>query len=181
MHILNLDILQHGLQGITSTRGKYYMEAAIVSLRKKGFVSGVILQVSGFINEDLVLIWTHELTDYQIMSWRDEVHSSNFGAVGIAILLTSELLGFQTFEESVIGTGIDFWIGKTPPVEGEISFAQIDARLEISGIGLETDGNTINMRVNQKKKQMIPSDSTFLPGWVVVVEFGTPKSTIVRK
>ncbi len=37
------------------------------------------------------------------------------------------------------------------------------------------------MRVNKKKKQISPSDNTQLDGWIVIVEFETPKSKIVKK
>lgn len=92
-----------------------------------------------------------------------------------------ELLGFNIFEESVIGTGIDFWMGKGTYNEEEIAYFQRKARLEISGLGKEKIGNTVGMRVTKKKKQIKASDDTQLDGWIVIVEFSTPKTKIIKK
>lgn len=86
-----------------------------------------------------------------------------------------------SFEESVIGTGIDFWVSTKSSNDQLISFNNREARIEVSGILRKSLGNTVNMRVAQKKKQMKPSDHSQLPGWIIVCEFSTPKSKIVRK
>jgi len=50
------------------------------------------------------------------------------------------------------------------------------ARLEVSGIMHETDGNTLATRFEQKSVQTDRSDATRLPAYVSVVEFSTPKA-----
>jgi len=181
MRKINLDILKVGLPGITATRGAFYREAIIVGLVKQGFSSGVILEIKGEFNESCIIEWTNDLEDKDIRSWRDEIQIANFGAVGIAILLMAELLKFKNFEESTIGTGIDFWISKKKFQKGEIAFYKREARLEVSGLLKEGTGNTINMRVGRKRKQMKASDHLDLQGWIVIVEFSTPKSKIIKK
>lgn len=56
---------------------------------------------------------------------------------------------------------------------------QRKARLEVSGIRKGSEA-IIQSRVNMKLKQIAPSDSV-APGYVAVVEFGTPKTRIVEK
>ena len=50
------------------------------------------------------------------------------------------------------------------------------ARLEVSGIMRETDGNTAELRYRQKTAQTAKSDDMLLPAYISVVEFSTPKA-----
>lgn len=181
MRILNLDTLFEEIPGVSPTRRAFYREAAIVGLKRQGHSSGAQLKIAGDFEETVQLIWEQDVEDVIINSWRDEVQIAHFGAVGISLLLAKEFLGYQSFEEGVIGTGIDFWMGKGVFQKDYVSFIEREARLEVSGIFSEHEGNTVNMRVSRKKKQMKVSDHVNLVGWIVVVEFSAPKSKIVKK
>ena len=52
--------------------------------------------------------------------------------------------------------------------------------MEVSGIGKETESNTINKRINVKLKQVKKLRDKNLPTYVVVIEFGSPKAKIVK-
>ncbi len=181
MRELNLDILKEGLPGFTPGQGSYCREAAIVSLKNRGFESGVILKVYGDFEEKFAIIWEEEEASLAVENWKNENQAANFGAVAIASLLVIELLGYQRFEEGVIGTGIDYWLGKTYLRQDNMPYFQKEARIEISGIGKEAPGNTVSLRMYRKKKQISASDKTGLPGWIAIVEFSTPKSKIIKK
>jgi hypothetical protein len=71
-------------------------------------------------------------------------------------------------ERSVKGLGFDYWLGDKDDDE---LFAG-KARLEVSGI-LSGSRSQAQARVRQKREQMKPSDR-LAPGYVAVVEFGTP-------
>jgi hypothetical protein len=73
-------------------------------------------------------------------------------------------------ERSKKGPGFDYWLGNEDE-DGEELF-QRKARLEVSGI-LSGSRLQVQARVRQKKEQMKPSDR-LAPGYVAVVEFGTP-------
>jgi len=169
MRVLNLDKIKTGLSGITPARGFLYMEAAIVSLMKRGFSSGVILKIEGDFTIDMKIEWTEKVTQSTVKSWKEESYATNYGAVGIALLLYTELLGSSYFEEAQIGTGIDFWVSKEDTGNKKALHIPKEARLEISGLGKEKIGNTVNMRIGQKKRQITSSDTTNLPGWIIVV------------
>jgi hypothetical protein len=139
------------------------------------------MMVSGNFEKRFTVVWEKDINVATLASWKDENQIANFGAVGIAILLAIELLGIVSFEEGIIGTGIDFWVSTKSSSSQLIPFINREARIEVSGILQENLGNTVNMRVGQKKKQMKSSDHSQLPGWVIVVEFSTPKTKIVRK
>jgi len=181
MRILNLDKLQEGVPDITPIVGAFCMEAAMVCLVRGGHSSGVILIVQGDFELKLKIVWKEVLNPNAFSTWAEEAHAATYAAMGIAFLLAQELLGYTIFEESRYGTGIDYWMGKGEIPEERPTFFQKEARLEISGISKETPSNTVNMRVNKKKKQISPSDKSNLPGWVIVIEFGTPKSKIEKK
>ena len=181
MRILNLDKLKMGLAGITSAKGFLYLEGAIVSLKKKGYSSGVILKVEGDFEMKMMIEWTEEVSQKTVDSWKEERYAANYGAVGIALLLYAELLGDSYFEEAQIGTGVDFWVSKNKTGQEDDLYIPKEARLEISGIGQEKIGNTVNMRIGKKRRQVSSSDTTDLPAWIIVVEFTTPKSKIIKK
>ena len=68
---------------------------------------------------------------------------------------------------------------KTLSLEDPGTLFQRKARLEVSGICQGSD-SLIQARVNIKLEQIRPSDD-LAPGYVSVVEFGTPKARIVKK
>lgn len=181
MRVLNLDILKEGLPGITKAAGNFLYEAALVALAKKGHSAGVTLQVSGEIKVEIQLVWRQELSENEISTWKENRDAANFGAIGIALLLMNQVVGFSSFEIGTQGTGIDYWMSKEKPDAGALHMINKEARVEISGILSETPSNTLKMRVKLKKKQITASDGTGLPGWVVAVEFGTPKTIIEKK
>ncbi len=96
-------------------------------------------------------------------------------------MILSKLSEYQSFELSAFGTGIDYWMSREKPDENSGVFLKKEARLEISGIFNESSSNTVGMRVQLKARQIAASDGTGLPGFVAIVEFGTPKSKIVKK
>ncbi len=81
-------------------------------------------------------------------------------------------------ERSIKGKdfGFDFWLGSID--EPDILF-QRKARLEVSGIRKSSE-RIVQSRVKMKLEQISPSD-TLSPGYVCVVEFGTPRTRIVEK
>ena len=89
--------------------------------------------------------------------------------------MVQELTDYTVIERSVKSTGIDYWLG----FEDDMLF-QRKARLEISGI-LNGDERTINARVKTRLSQTGQSDSTKLPAFVFIVEFGTPTAKTVKK
>lgn len=178
---LDLDLLKEGLPGISAARGMFYREAVIVGLKKQGHQSGILMEISGAFQEKFEVVWEDDIDILTVNSWRDELQIANFGAVGIALLLMKSLLEIISFEEGVIGTGIDFWVSTKDYLKAQIPFMEREARLEISGILEEKPSNTVNMRIGKKRKQMHPTDHLELTGWIIVVEFKTPKSKIEKK
>jgi hypothetical protein len=72
------------------------------------------------------------------------------------------------------GTGFDWWLGN------DDDLFQAKARLEVSGI-LKGTTKQISSRISSKKSQTRQSDALGLAAFVVVVEFGTPRSRVVQR
>jgi len=90
--------------------------------------------------------------------------------------LVPEISDLTVVERSKKGAGFDYWLGEKN--DGGPLF-QGKARLEVSGIRTGSE-SAVESRVKQKLRQTQPSDGT-LPAIIIVVEFGSPQSVVVRK
>ena len=79
-----------------------------------------------------------------------------------------------------IGEGADFYLCKKEDAKQSFFQQNPEAKLEVSGIWNEKLGNTINMRVSMKEKQ-VAKGMIDLPIYIVVVEFGKPKAKFIQK
>jgi len=112
-----------------------------------------------------------------IRCYNDEESTTELGAYGVAFLLILDLTDYTIIKRSRKGTGFDYWLGKAQENE-ELPF-QNKERLEVSGIR-SGDNSRVKARVNEKLKQVQPSNDTALPALIVVVEFSAPLSQMVR-
>lgn len=178
MRTLNLDILKEGIPGITPAIGAFMHEAILVAMAKHKHQSGVVLKVGGAFEEDLTLLWKLTPNKEIISAWKNEADIASYAAVGLSLLLMISLTNYKSFELAEYGTGIDYWMDGNLSIPSKVF--QRKARLEISGIFNETTSNSIQMRINVKKKQIKKSDSTKLSAWIAVVAFNSPKSKIEK-
>jgi len=110
--------------------------------------------------------------------WREPREIAEYGGIAIAFFLTLELTAYQIIEQSIIGTGFDYWLGfkENHPNYNPDNF--LNARLEISGINKGTESD-VSKRVRQKIKQIRISDYLEIPGIVIVTEFSQPIAKII--
>lgn len=181
MDTLNLDVLKTGIPVISKKIGAFLAEAAAICLTLNGYESGVELKVEGEIKTTLAVEWNDKITDDVLNSWNDPKEATEFGATALAILLLFKYTDFTYFIRAFQGTGIDYWLGKGKYTGEVLPTENRKGRLEISGILKASKRNSINMRVNQKKKQSKKTDDTLLPVYITVVEFSTPKAKIIKK
>ncbi|MFK7981428.1 MAG: hypothetical protein AB8G86_15695 [Saprospiraceae bacterium] len=180
MRKINVDKLKKGITGVTLASSVFYHEALLVALIQSGHQSGVILKLEGTFEEQIQLNWKSKISLSILRAWQNKVDVVNFAAVGLSLLLVCELTNFKSFETGNIGTGIDYWMSSKKYIPGLEHFKR-EARLEISGILEETKSNTINMRMNLKKKQVKKSDNSNTSAWISIVEFSAPKSKIEKQ
>lgn len=176
---LNLDELTQNLPqrpGWSVIFGATCAEAAAICFEDQGHQSPVEMRISG-LNADTVMIDWQPLDAIAKRFNADEEVATEYGAYAIAALLMPYLTGLTVIERSIKGKGLgfDFWLGAID----DNQLFQRKARLEVSGIRHGSDSQ-LKYRVTMKLEQIAPSDST-APGYVCVVEFGTPQARIVEK
>lgn len=132
------------------------------------------LNVNGDLTGDFLLNWSPIPPD-ALRSWQDEQHTTEQGACAVAVLLADQELDFRVIRTSARGTGFDYWMG-----DANTELFQDKARLEVSGIRRGTNSQ-IRQRVRQKLQQTMKSDSSRLPVYVVVVEFGQPRAQVKER
>lgn len=168
--MIALSSLADGHYGLSSAKANALAEAAAVCLEHHRHTSGVGLQVSGSYPATHPLEFTTP-SKKALRSNADPQEAVEDGATAIAIAAMARFTQYRVVERSVKTTGIDWWLGRRDGV--------FEARLEVSGI--LQGPKKIQARVNEKLKQMTPSDGTGLPGYAAVVEFSTPEARIVEK
>jgi hypothetical protein len=163
--------------GWSLTFGATCQDAAAVCLDDQNHPYRVELQIDGIQETKVELLW-NPIDDTMRRFNADQEVATEYGAYGIAALLMPYLTGLTVIERSVKGKsfGFDFWLGS---INDPNTLFQRKARLEVSGIRRGSE-SIIQSRVNMKLEQISASD-TLSPGYVCIVEFGTPRTRIVKK
>lgn len=141
--------------------------------------SGVELKVkTDDARESYQVFWDVEMSSDLERSMRDPERTTEFAAMGLAVLLTLDLTNYKLFEVSRKGSGVDFYLYEEDG--DDLDFGK-GARLEISGIRKESAQNTLRKRVNIKLKQAEKSALTGKIAYISVSEFSKPQSAFVTK
>lgn len=172
---LTLADLRTGFPGITPAFGASLEEAASVCLDDRGHADPTAMPIEGDIVSTASVRWSPP-SDQALRCWGDREVTTEHGAYGIAALILPKVSPLRIIERARKGKGFDFWLGSQ---EDEATLFQNKARLEVSGIRSGTSSD-VSARVRQKRRQ-IDGSAGSLPGLVVVVEFGEPRSRLVRK
>ncbi len=166
----------HALQSALSPSFcQYCAHAAAYCLDHNEVATGAVLMVDGERDARIAVEW-NPVTDEIKRTHADSQEATEFGAYAIAMGIVPRLTDLRVVERSRKGPGFDFWLGDKTSLD---PLFQGKARLEVSGI-LKGGDSEIRRRVHEKLDQLTPSDGR-LPGWVVVVEFGAPRSRMVKK
>jgi hypothetical protein len=168
----NLATLAEGaMPGLSSAYGTQLAQAAAVCLEQREHRSGVTFHLAGMKAEQFLMEWP-AIDDQARRSHNDLQEATERGAYGIAILIVCELTGMVVVERSAKGLGFDYWLGNEGEDDDSDELFARKARLEVSGI-FSGSRSQVQARVRQKREQVRPSDH-LAPGYVAVVEFGTP-------
>jgi hypothetical protein len=173
---INLEQLRENLDYLVASMSAYMCDCLVVCLSEENHNSGLILTVQTEDKEyHFRLEWTTKITPHLIGATRDEERTTEWAAMGLALLLVRELTEYPYICTSHKRTGIDFFLSKSATEMNR------DARLEISGIRKESLTNTLKRRLVIKKRQTEPSDVLNMPVFISITEFSEPKSLFVKK
>lgn len=150
-------------------------------MEANGHKPGVVLKVEGEYKAFLTVYWSENIDDQVKRAWNDSKEATEYGATAIALLLIKTLTPYTVIERSFQGTGFDYWLGTGVYDENQLPFQQRKARLEISGIWKAAGSNTVEARLQIKRNQLQAISDQGMPAFIIVVEFGTPKSKFVSQ
>lgn len=176
MKSVNLNEIKEEVPDLTKSWGQEKFDAALICLDYNKHKGSVELKVEGIRKGDFVISWKNRITLRMRNTWKDLQEATEKGAEGIAILLISHLTNYKIIQRSAKGTGIDYWMSEKDSI---LPF-QNSARLEVSGL-LKKNDNDYKQRIKKKKKQTEQSDNTNIPAYIAVVEFESPKATLIKK
>jgi hypothetical protein len=173
---INLEQLRENLDYLVASMSAYMCDCLVVCLSEENHKTGLLLKVETEDNEHKFRIeWTTQVTPHLIGATRDEERTTEWAAMGIAILLALKLTGYPYIFTSRKGLGIDFALSNDAIEMTE------EAHLEVSGIRKESPTNTIKRRLVIKKSQTEPSDALKMPIFISITEFSEPKSLFIKK
>jgi hypothetical protein len=178
MEFLDLDNLPQMQKAFSATQCDFLLENCIVAMENNNHTTGCPLFISGDNNIELIVKWNR---GFLRNGYKEQTKIVEHAAEAISFFLSAKLTKYKVVEEALIGTGIDYWLGYDEEDNNYDPQNFIQARLEISGIGRESENNTLRNRVKIKMKQTAPTDESKLPAFVSVVEFSTPKAFFGRK
>lgn len=176
MDALNISQILKGAPGVSPIEGANLEENCMVALHKNGHMNPVLLHLLDNEQNSVPLYWEDRFDETLERTYADIQSVTERAAVCVSILLALNTTDYTVIERSRKGTGFDYMLGDKDDL-----FYQPKARLEISGIYQETESNTVEIRFLRKTRQTDRSDSTRLPAYISVVEFGTPKAKFGRK
>jgi hypothetical protein len=164
-----MDLLQNLalLNGLTLAYKTKLIEATSVCLESQGHDTQVEMSLVVSSEASVLSFERFEVTPVMRTTYNDEQEATEWGAVGIALVIATDTLGYRGILRSRKGTGFDYWLGETTVTP--------QARLEVSGIR-QGDSTRIQARVREKQMQTAQSDAMLghLPAIIIVVEFGQP-------
>ena len=171
--LYELTHLAHGMPGLTPAKGLDLVEAATICLEERGHGIRAALTVDGDYSVQAA-IERIQATDQMRLCYDNANEATEDGACAVAILVACDLSGYTVIRRSRTSTGVDYWLGN----KNGFMF-QAAALLEVSGI---RNGNAsqINARVREKETQ-VKQAPPGVPIFIVVVEFGSPRSRVVRR
>ena len=173
---MNLEQLRENLDYLVASMSAYMCDCLVVCLSEENHKSGLILTIETEDKEyNFRLEWTTKMTPHLIGATRDEERTTEWAAMGIAILLARELTEYPYICTRRKGDGIDFCLSKNAN-----QFSG-DARLEVSGIRKVSLTNTLERRLRIKRRQTVRSDASNKPVFISITEFSEPKSLFVKK
>lgn len=172
-----IDELKKVVPSLSSAQCDYYAEACIIALENQNHKSNVELVVIGDYKNRFTLEW--ETTPNKSGWFEPKVIAEN-GSIAIAFFMVTELTDYQVVQQSIIGSGFDYWLGYKEDHPEYDPYNFLNARLEISGINKGSRGE-LNRRVKQKLQQVGVTDYLKIPAYIVVTEFSNPVCKIVKK
>jgi hypothetical protein len=177
MDEINLEEITRGYCGLTKEWGAFLLQGCIATLSRHDHPKDFQMELTGARRKTIRFKYRWKRRMRQIFrSWGNQKQATEFGAACIGILLALKFEQYEVIESSMIGSGIDYWIGFS---DRKGILFQKKARLEVSGI-FEGSQAELDNRFNEKCGQTRVSDDSGLPAFISVTEFSRPVSKFAQ-
>ena len=175
---LHLDKIQDVIQ-VSAGKARHLMETCVWCLLASSHANGVNIRVDeDGASDSYAVSWPDEEVDVPAINISyNQDDATQYGAEAIALLVAIERTEYTAVVRAMTGTGIDYWLGYKDNLNNPFKRA---SRLEMSGLFKESATNTVKSRVKAKFPQTRPTDHLFSV-YIIVVEFGEPYATMVKK
>ncbi len=169
---------------LTQAAADFHRENCMVCLDHKSHANGVHLDVE-FVNtrEQVQVTWAGAVTAEMLDCYADQNKRVDFGACAIALLLLPVFTDYLAIRSSATGNGIDYFLVSNSGDDNLIF--NNSAVLEVSGIQDEDASNSVNSRIQDKRRRlnrMAKSSTSITPNldtYICVVGFGQPRAKVV--
>lgn len=171
MDEIKLNDILVGMPGITPIEGANLLENFVVVMHSVGHTPPAVLALYGQQEDSCKLSWADTYSQQMAKTYADIQSATERAAVCLSILLAKQITGYSVVHRSWKGTGFDYFLG-----DEDCDLFNVKARLEVSGIYKENNGNSIKHRFVQKCRQVERTDWMGLPAFVSIIEFNVPKA-----
>lgn len=169
---LGLLTRDRGLPAISVHEGGSLSESAAVCFAYRQHPCPVPLTVGGSYHGSVTLDYP-VVTEQMRRGNGDLQNAAERGAYAVSFVLCLHLTGYTVVEQSFKGPGFDYMLGTSTDA---LPF-QNAVRLEVTGI-CESDKEQVPRRVRVKRTQISKSDTSGLPGLIVVVDFRSARAQV---
>jgi hypothetical protein len=174
MNIIDIQRLETDVDGVSPGMAKYMVECASFCFSSQNHQPGVNMPVIGNDStEDFSVYWEPDVEEL-LHSMNDEERTTEFGAMGVGLLLTASLTTYKFFSTARKKGGFDYWLHEEEPED--VAMVRADAILEVSGIRKALGGNKPGTRAARKKRQASKSSYLGISIYVAIIEFHRPES-----
>jgi hypothetical protein len=176
--IFTLEELKDTIMLFSVNQCNFLTENCIVALEECNHKCGCKMEIIGDKKSEVFIFWSSKFNKAGYIETKKIVEH---GATAISFFLARSFTDYTLIEEAVIGTGFDYWLGYNSNHLKYNPKNFLSARLEISGILIESSSNSIKERIRIKKNQTAVTDPLKLPAYISIVEFSKPKAYFAMK
>ena len=178
---LDLDKIHQALPCVRTSLVDYIYDAAVFLLHHHRHQSGLRCEISS-LEENLyfaTLVWTRPYSESMINTFGDTDYAVEFAAEGMACLTIRATTKYTAIKRSQRNDGVDFWLAESDDLD-RFAF-QFAARMECKGITEARYPSEIKVKVDEGINQSKRSDTTRLPAYIIVTDFGKPIIVMVQR
>lgn len=115
-------------------------------------------------------------SDFSKATMKEDVDIANHGAVAMAWFVMAVLLDYNYVEQTEIGDGVDYRFMKNEPDDDDLNFLVDYHNVEVSGILINSETNTLARRIREKHEQITRGGKRDDTSSVIITLFCEPKT-----